>query len=110
MCRRDVGRIDGRAALRHRHDLVNLEAHRVASRKRVVDCAAAKMAWPALVFEPAPDLPSLAAVGIAVDLDALRLRSRRLHVNGALAAEAAVRIGKLAALRVLLQCHNVKRP
>ncbi len=94
---RNVGRIDGRAALRHRHDLVNLEAHWVACRKRVVDGTAAKVAWPALVSEPAPDLPSLVAVGVAVDLDALRLRSCRLHVNGALAAEAAVSIGKLAA-------------
>ena len=53
---RDVARVDGRAALGHGHDLVDLEAHRVPGGQRVVDRAAAQPARPALRLEPRADL------------------------------------------------------
>ena len=65
MRRRDVRGVDYRAAARRGPYLVDLEAHRMAGRERVVYRLAAQPARPSLRLEPGADLAARVAVRVA---------------------------------------------
>ena len=122
---RDVARVDGRAALGHGHDLVDLEAHRVPSGQRVVDRAAAQPARPSLRLEPRADLAAGVAVRVArprgqltSPLALARARARALprplarepRVGCALPAHPAVQLPEHPAREAVAYAANHRAP
>ena len=54
-----------RAAFADRNQFIHLKAHWIASRKRIIDCHPAYVAWPALGFKPGSDLTTSMTVCIS---------------------------------------------